>query len=194
MTTDKKIYLYSAIAIASGLGIYFYNQKKKNKLDATGEGTAPEEETTNENNGNTSHDVTTPTGDTISQNQVAIPTDLAQLLTKSSAQLTKDLKGKPVYAKLDNVKIRTQNFVNNGVINNLDGNLTKAGIWIGNIDKVEDDKGAMTNPSGKVYKWFYVLFSQIAIDDLNKSIGWYLPSKKAGFKGWVREDAIKLSK
>jgi hypothetical protein len=23
---------------------------------------------------------------------------------------------------------------------------------------------------------------------------WYLPSKKAGFKGWVREDAIKLSK
>jgi hypothetical protein len=187
MNSDKKLYLYSGLAIVGALVAYVLITKKK-PLSSSSEGTGtPDPETTV---------AVTTTGDVIDKNQVVIPTALAEILKKTSAQATVALINKPVYTKLDSVKVRNSNFVNNGFINNIMSTITNKGTLLGNVIQVVDDKGKLMNPEGKVYKWFKIKPAQITLDDMNRNKDFltrnFLPEYKEVI--FVREDTIKLEK
>ena len=94
MNEDKKLYLYSGLAIVGAIIAYVIITKKK-PLVASSEGAGvPDEETTV---------AVTTTGEVIDQEQVVIPATLAEILKKTSAQATVALINKPVYTKLDDV-------------------------------------------------------------------------------------------
>jgi hypothetical protein len=188
MNSDKKLYLYSGLAIAGAIVAYVLITKKKPLLsDEEGSG-VPDAET---------KVAVTTTGEVIDQNQVLIPTTLVDILKKTSAQATAKLINKPIYAKLDNVKIRRENFVNNGIINNIMSTITNRGTLLGNVIQVVDDKGKLTNPDGKVYKWFRIKPAQITLDDMNRNKNFlthtFLPDS-TGKEIYVREDTVQLEK
>lgn len=177
---NKKLYLYSGLAIATALAIYYLVAKKSNPdfLDNN----APE--------GDAQPDVTTGTGDTITAQQAQMDKELSETLKKSSSEVTKLLLNKSVYTKLDNVKTRSQNFVNNGWINNLFITIPDKGTFLGNIIQVIDDKGGAKNAEGRVFKWFKIFPSQPA-KDVWKS---YTSSNTNMPAYYVREDVITLKK
>ena len=188
MNADKKLYLYSGLAIVGAIIAYVIITKKKT-LPTSGEGSGvPDPETTV---------AVTNTGEVIDQNQVLIPTTLAEILKKTSAEATVKLINKPIYTKLDNVKVRSENFVNNGIINNIMSTVTNRGTLLGNVIQVVDDKGKLTNPDGKVYKWFRIKPAQITLDDMNRNKDFlthtFLPDS-TGKEIFVREDTVKLEK
>lgn len=188
MNEDKKLYLYSGLAIVGAIIAYVIITKKK-PLVASSEGAGvPDEETTV---------AVTTTGEVIDQEQVVIPATLAEILKKTSAQATVALINKPVYTKLDDVKVRNENYVNNGFINNIMSTITNRGTLLGNVIQVVDDKGKLTNPDGKVYKWFKIKPAQITLDDMNRNKSFFthvfLPNS-TGKQIYVREDTLKLEK
>jgi hypothetical protein len=188
MNSDKKLYLYSGLAIAGAIVAYVIITKKKPLISNEEGSGVPDAETT--------VSVTT-TGEVIDQNQVLIPTTLVEILKKTSAEATAKLINKPIYTKLDNVKIRRENFVNNGIINNIMSTITNRGTLLGNVIQVVDDKGKLTNPDGKVYKWFRIKPAQITLDDMNRNKGFlthvFLPNT-TGKEIFVREDTVQLEK
>jgi hypothetical protein len=188
MNSDKKMYLYSGLAIVGALVAYVIITKKKpSPTDSEGTGTTDTETTV----------AVSTTGEVIDQSQVIIPVDLANILKKTSAQATALLINKPIYSKLDNVKVRMDNFVNNGVVNNIMSTINNKGTLLGNVIQVVDDKGKLTNPEGKIYKWFKIKPSQVALDDMNKNRDFltrlFLPSTTGGVF-YVREDTVRLDK
>ena len=171
--SDKKLYLYSALSIGLALAVYFVVAKKPFSTTNSGE-----------TEGDLAPDVVTGTGDVITNEQATISEELSALLKKSSPEVTAQLLNKSLYTKLDNVKIRYHNFVNNGWWkNNLMATVPTKGTFLGNVMKVVDDKNGAKNPEGRVYKWFYVFPSQ-PVKDLNTDV----------MKFYVREDVIKLQK
>jgi hypothetical protein len=188
MNSDKKLYLYSGLSILGAILLYVIITKKKPLSSLT------------ENSGGAEPEGTvavTTTGEVIDQAQVTIPVNLANILKKTSAQATIDLINKPIYTKLDNVKVRNDRYVNNGFINNIMSTITNRGTLLGNVIQVVDDKGKLLNPQGKVYKWFRVKPAQITLDDMNRNKDFlthvFLPDS-TGKEIFVREDAIKLEK
>jgi hypothetical protein len=189
MNSDKKLYLYSGLAILGAIIAYVVITKKKPLANNLSEGTGvPDPETT--------VNVTT-TGEVVDQEQVEIPTALAEILKKTSAQATSALINKPIYTKLDDVKVRNQNFVNNGIIDNVMSRITNRGTLLGNVIQIVDDKGNLKNNDGRVYKWFRIKPSQIALDDMNRNKSFlthvFLPNS-TGKEIYVREDTVKLQK
>jgi hypothetical protein len=186
MNSDKKLYLYSGLAIVGALVAYVIITKKKPPVSSEGTGT-PDPETTV---------AVTTTGDVIDQNQVLIPATLAQILKKTSAEATVALINKPVYTKLDDVKVRNDSYVNNGIVNNIMSTITNKGTLLGNVIQVVEDKGKLTNSEGKVFKWFKIKPAQITLDDMNRNKAFltrvFLPESKEVI--FVREDTIKLEK
>ena len=185
MNSDKKLYLYSGLAIVGALVAYVIITKKKPPVSSEGTGT-PEPETV----------AVTTTGEVVDANQVIIPTTLAEILKKTSAEATVALINKPVYTKLDNVKVRSDRFVNNGIINNIMSTITNKGTLLGNVMQVVEDKGKLTNPEGKVYKWFKIKPAQITLDDMNRNKDFltrrFLPEYSEVI--FVREDTVTLDK
>ena len=188
MNGDKKLYLYSGLAIVGAI-IAYVIITKKNTLPTSSEGTGiPDPETTV---------AVTTTGEVIDQNQVDIPATLSEILKKTSAQASSVLINKPVYTKLDNVKVRSENYVNNGVITNVMSTITNRGTLLGNVIQVVDDKGKLQNLDGRVYKWFKIKPAQITLDDMNRNKSFFthafLPDS-TGKEIFVREDTLKLEK
>lgn len=188
MNSDKKLYLYSGLSILGAIILYVIITKRKN-LTTSSEGSGtPDPETTV---------AVSSTGEVIDQSQVAIPSNLAKILKKTSAEATVDLINKSVYTKLDKVKIRNDRYVNNGIVNNVMSTITNRGTFLGNVIQIVDDKGKLINPQGKVYKWFKIKPSQVALDDMNRNKDFlthtFLPDS-TGKEIFVREDAIKLEK
>lgn len=188
MDGDKKLYLYSGLAIVGAIIAYAIITKKKPLPDSS-EGTGIPDPETNV--------AVTTTGEVIDIEQVVIPATLAEILKKTSADATVALINKPVYTKLDNVKVRNEPYVNNGFINNIMSSITNRGTLLGNVIQVVDDKGKLTNPDGKVYKWFKIKPAQITLDDMNRNKSFlthvFLPNS-TGKQIYVREDTLKLEK
>jgi hypothetical protein len=188
MNGDKKLYLYSGLAIVGAIIAYVIITKKKPLVTSSEGAGIPDEETTV---------VVTTTGEVIDQEQVVIPATLAEILKKTSAQATVALINKPVYTKLDDVKVRYENYVNNGFINNIMSTITNRGTLLGNVIQVVDDKGKLTNPDGKVYKWFKIKPAQVTLDIMNRNKSFFthvfLPNS-TGKEIYVREDTLKLEK
>jgi hypothetical protein len=189
MNSDKKLYLYSGLAIALAVVAYLVITKKKplrSVSDKDSEGTDSETDV-----------AITTTGEVVDNEQVVIPASLIEILNKTSAQATLDLINKPIYTKLDEVKVRSENFVNNGIVNNIMSTITNNGTLLGNVIQVVDDKGKLKNPQGKVYKWFKIKPAQITLDDMNRNKSFlthvFLPNS-TGRVIYVREDTVKLEK
>jgi hypothetical protein len=188
MNSDQKLYLYSGLAIVGAIIAYAIITKKKTLPDSSeGTGTPdPEPEV-----------AVTTTGEVIDIEQAIIPITLVEILKKTSAQATVDLINKPVYTKLDNVKVRNEPYINNGLINNIMSTITNRGTLLGNVIQVVDDKGKLTNSDGRVYKWFKIKPAQITLDDMNRNKDFlthkFLPNT-TGKQIYVREDALKLEK
>lgn len=179
MNSDKKLYLYSGLAIALSLVAYAIITRKK-KLD-----TDPTL--------NVKPDVTTTTGDVISGEQALIDPTISEIIKLPIEQVKTKMIGKSIYSKVDNINPRQTPYVNNGwfVNNGVGGRITEKETFIGNVTDVVNDSGSLRNNVGAIYKWFKLNPSTEAIkqikDDSNILLG---GTKTKTF--FVREDVIKL--
>lgn len=183
MNSNKKLYLYSGLAIALAVVTYVVVTKKKPLLI-----TSDEE---NSNKGENDNLVVTPSGDTISSEQANIDTNLTNILKLPLAQIKLNMLNKKIYTKIDNVNPRTTPVVNNGAFNNTyGGKIEVKDTLIGIVKDVEEDLGKLKNTQGNVYKWFKVLASKQAIDSINNTKSWWNLPLKEGIMFYVREDVI----
>jgi hypothetical protein len=180
MNSDKKLYLYSGLAIALSLVAYVVITTKK-KLDS--DPFAIE----------IKPDVITPTGDEISNQQAVIDPILAEIIKLPLAQVKSKLLGKNIYSKVDNVNPRQTPYVNNGIFvnNGVGGRITQKNTLIGVVTDVVNDKGLLKNNSGDIYKWFKVKPSPEAIKQIKDDSSILMGTKTQNF--YVRQDVIKLS-
>jgi hypothetical protein len=183
MNDDKKLYLYSGLAIALSVVAYVViTEKKKLKSDPS-----------KDNNTDNNLDVTTSTGDTITMEQALIDKNLQEILNTPISNVKLKLLNKSIYTKLDNVTPRTTPNVNNGVINNsYGGKIVDKDTKIGIVKDIVEDSGKLKNPQGNVYKWLKVLASKEAIDSINNTKNFWNASLSNGITFYVREDVIKL--
>ena len=183
MNSDKKLYLYSGLAIALSVVAYVViTEKKKLKSDPS-----------KDNNSDNNLDVTTSTGDIITVEQAMIDKNLQEILNTPISNAKLKLLNKSIYTKLDNVTPRTTPNVNNGVINNsYGGKIVDKNTKIGIVKDIVEDSGKLKNLQGNVYKWFKVLASKEAIDSINNTKSFWNTSLGNGTTFYVREDVIKL--
>jgi hypothetical protein len=174
MNSDKKLYLYSGIAIALSVVAYVVITRKK-KLD------------TDPSAIEVKPDVVTTTGDEISNEQAVIEPALAEILKLPLAQSKAKLLGKKIYSKVDNINPRQTPYVNNGV----GGRITQKNTLIGSVTDVVNDKGLLKNNSGVIYKWIKVKPSPEAVKQIKDDSSILMGTKTDTF--YVREDVIKLS-
>jgi len=106
-------------------------------------------------------------------------------------------KGLVVLSKIDKVKLRTDYFVNDGVINNLYGEVPTKDIVIGTVvTNPINDKGGAINPNTKQYwKWLGVKITDGVykeIQDNQRNFFTRDSWKNIPSVLYVREDVIKL--
>ena len=183
MNSDKKLYLYSGLAIALSVVAYVViTEKKKLKSDPS-----------KDNNSDNNLDVTTSTGDTITVEQALIDKNLQEILNTPISNAKLKLLNKSIYTKLDNVTPRTTPNVNNGLLNNsYGGKIVDKDTKIGIVKDIVEDSGKLKNSQGNVYKWLKVLASKEAIDSINNTKSFWNTSLGNGITFYVREDVIKL--
>jgi len=180
MNSNKKLYLYSGLAIALSVVAYVVITRKK-KLD------------TDPSANQVKPDVITTTGDEISNEQSIIDPKLSEIIKLPLAQAKAKILGKNIYAKVDNVNPRQTPYVNNGwlVNNGVGGRITQKDTLIGVVTDVVNDKGLLKNNSGSIYKWLKVKPSQEAIKQIKNDSSILLGTKTESF--YVREDVVKLN-
>lgn len=187
MDSNKKLYLYSGLAIALTVVAYVVITRKKTPTADSREGGAKDSETNAE--------TTTPTGDIITTEQAIIDSNLSEILNLPLAKIKSTTLNRRLYTKIDNVNPRTTPYVNNGAINNTyGGKIEFKDTLIGTVKDVVEDSGKLTNPKGNVYKWFKVSASKEAIDSVNNTKSWWNVPLKEGITFYVREDVVKLQK
>lgn len=187
MNANKKLYLYSGLAIALAVVAYVVITKKKPLPTSSNEtSTGVEEEEKEENV------VVTPTGDEISTEQNVIEPTLKEILKKPLAQIKLSLLNKKLYTKLDDVNPRTTPYVNNGwfVNNNIGGKIKTRGTLAGTVVDVANDKGLLKNTDGKVFIWFKIKPSASARKQIEDDSNILTAQKFNTF--WLREDVVSL--
>jgi len=180
MNSDKKLYLYSGLAIALSVVAYVVITKKR-KLD-----TDPSSKV--------QPDVTTTTGDVITGEQSAIDPTLSEIIKLPLAQAKAQMLGKNIYTKVENVNPRQTPNVNNGwfVNNGVGGRITDKDTLIGSVTDVVNDSGSLHKNNGAIYKWFKVTPSAEAIKQIKNDSNILIGTKTETF--YVREDVVKLNK
>lgn len=136
--------------------------------------------------------ITKPKGDDDKEGDQSKPNPALDKVIKTGQ--TKDIS---VRSKVSNVKLRTEYKVNDGVINNLYGEVPKFNTEIGVVlDKPYDDQNQQINPAtGQVYKWLKVKITQAVYDEIqDNQRGWWTRDKvrKVPFQLFVREDTVKI--
>jgi len=181
MNGDKKLYLYSGLAIALAVVAYVVITKKKPLPIAS------EEASTEEENQDV---VVTPSGDTITVEQAIVDPTLTEILKLPLAEIKLNMLNKKLYTKLDNVNPRQTPYVNNGwfVNNGVGGKITQKGTFAGTVTDVAKDKGSMSNAQGRVYIWFKVKPSAEAVKQIEDDSNILIPTKTDTF--WLREDVV----
>ena len=133
-------------------------------------------------------------GSTITPEQKKIDPALATILGRSNA--TTLIKGKKIYSKLANAKARTEARVNDGLVNNLYGEVSTAGTYLGDAISVVNDVGGAQNPNAeRIYKWVKVKLSKDGYDAIQANRSFltrdlWTPSTLPVV--YFREDVIKL--
>lgn len=186
MNSDKKLYLYSGLAIALALVTYVVITNKKPLPISSNKENSTEEE--NEDI------IVTPSGDTITTEQANIDPTLSEILKLPIAKIKLNTLNKKVYTKLDNVNPRQTPYVNNGwfINNGVGGRITQKGTFAGTITDVANDKGLLKNSQGKIYIWFKIKPSIESVKQIKDDSNILIPTKTDTF--WLREDTIILKK
>jgi len=176
MNSDKKMYLFSGLAIALAVVAYVViTRKKKSDTDPIS---------------NEQPDVTTPTGDVITNQQAVIYKSLEKIINQPLAQVKAQMLGKSIYSKVDNINPRQTPYVNNGwfINNTVNGRITQKGTFAGTVTDVAKDSGSMSNAQGRVYIWFKVKPSAEAVKQIKDDRNIFLGTKTDTF--WLREDVV----
>ena len=184
MNGNKKLYLYSGLAIALAVVAYVVITKKKTLPTPSDEQTEETEETEEDV-------VVTPSGDTITVDQATIDPPLAEILKLPLAEIKLNMLNKKLYTKIDNVNPRQTPYVNNGwfVNNGVNGRITQKGTFAGTVTDVAKDKGSMSNAQGRVYIWFKVKPSAEAVKQIKDDSSILLGGSKTD-TFWLREDVV----
>lgn len=175
MKTDKvlKITLYSLLGLGAILGASLLLKGKKDDDKGKDE--------------NAEVDVEDP--DAITEEQKKVPPKIV------SASKDKTVaQGMRVFAKLNAIKGRNQNYVNNGYINNIIWEGDNAGEYLGTVTSIAKDRENSADDNGKIYTWFKVTLDRKAWDRYNNTKS-FLTKQTAYTAGnnwaWFREDTLK---
>lgn len=173
---NKKYLIFGGVAVILGMGVYLLLQKDDKNKDASTDTT---DKTSEEDSSR------------ISKEQKTMDVNLMKVQPKT-------VVGKKVYSKIDDVSLRLQPFVNNGIINNEWSKIPDKNTLIGVVKNQATDSGKMRNSStNKPYIWYLVELNEKAWNTANdlKSIvtKTLFPYKYAtNKKYWIREDTIKI--
>lgn len=180
---DKKIYIYSGLAIALAVVAYVVITKKKPLEDTSLSSSTQEDE----------NNVETTTGDEITIEQNLIEPTLKEILKKPLAQIKLSLLNKKLYTKLDDVNPRVSAYVNNGWFKNnlLGGKIKIKGTLAGTVVDVANDTGLLKNTDGKVFVWFKINPSASARKQIEDDSNIFTAQRFNTF--WLREDVISLN-
>lgn len=175
MKTDKvlKITLYSLLGLGAILGASLLLKGKKDDDKGKDE--------------NAEADVEDP--DAITEEQKKVPPKIVSATKDKTVA-----KGMRVFAKLNAIKGRSQNYVNNGYINNIIWEGDNAGEYLGTVTATAKDRENSADDSGKIYTWFKVTLDRKAWDRYNNTKS-FLTKQTAYTAGnnwaWFREDTLK---
>jgi hypothetical protein len=174
MKTDKalKITLYALLGLGAVLGASLLLKEKKD--DTTGDENGGDADTS---------------GDEISEEQRKVPPKVV-----TAAKDKAVAKGMKVYAKLANIKGRSQNYVNNGFIDNIVWEGDAAGEYLGVVTTTAPDRGDMKDRNGKVYTWFKVTLDPKAwnrYNDTRSFLTKQVAMTPTNNWAWFREDTLK---
>lgn len=175
MKTDKflKITLYSLLGLGAILGASLL-------LKGKGDDDKGDEE-------NKEADVEDP--DAITEEQKKVPPKIQSAAANKSVA-----NGMRVFAKLNAIKGRSQNYVNNGYINNIIWEGDNAGEYLGTVTTTAKDRENSADDKGKIYTWFKVTLDRKAWDRYNNTKS-FLTKQTAYTAGnnwaWFREDTLK---
>lgn len=175
--------LYISLGIGGALGLYALGRWIVNKKKNGGKGqTTPTDE-----------------NDPTKEQEKLDPT-LLEAIKKGTA------KGKKVYSKVNDVNLRWNPVVNNGLSDNIFQTITDKNTYMGTIFYVyKSTDNSLINPAtGQPYNWIVLDLDPTLWKKLNDDLGWYDPDKQSErFKPcipnafcrnnyWVREDTIKI--
>lgn len=177
MKTDKalKITFYALLGLGAILGASLL---LKGKDDGKGEG---------EDNPEIDADIENE--EVISEEQKKVPPKVV-----AAAKDKKLAKGIKVYTKIPNIKGRSQNFVNNGLINNIVWEGEQAGEYLGVVSTTAPDRGGMKDSEGKVYTWFKISLDSKAWNRHNETKNFLtkqIAMTPSNSWAWFREDTLK---
>ena len=181
---DKKLYMYSGVAIATAIVAYFVITRKSKS---------------NVSNKLVEETVVTDTGSEIPLEQALIPAQLEGIFKLPLKEAIKILGNKNIYTKVVDVMARKSPFVNNGVFNNTWGIISDKNTLVGRVTAIAEDKNGAKNADGRVYKWLKINLSADAKKSINASekesflnrIGGALPINYT-IEAYVREDTITI--
>lgn len=170
MKKNTEYMIYGGLAIISIVGlVYLFRKDEKTP--------SKEEDIINPDTG---------TGDITKEQQTKDP--LLEDLMKTPNWASK-VVGKKIFTKVGGANIRTQSFVNNGLINNIYGTIPSKGIEIGEVTKV------IPKSTADQMAWFGVKLSKQAYtiiqsekNIITRDIWENIPPLL-----WVREDVVKLA-
>ena len=151
---DKKLYMYSGVAIASAIVAYFLITRKSK----TSGKDALIEET-----------VITDTGSEIPVEQAILPVELESVFSLPLKEAVRKIGNKNVYTKVADVKARKGANVNNGFVNNAYGTIADKNTNVGKVIAISEDANGAKNVKGRVYKWVKVNLTKEARKALNES-------------------------
>jgi hypothetical protein len=133
-------------------------------------------------------------GSGVSPEQKKPDPSLMAILANANASTM--LKGKKIYSKIGNIKARTEPRVNDGLVNNLYGDISNSGVFLGTAISVVNDAGGAQNTTAKrVFKWVKVQLSKDGYDAVQANRSFltrdlFTPSTFPVV--YFREDVIKL--
>lgn len=103
------------------------------------------------------------------------------------------IKNKNIFARVPDVKGRTQPFVNDGLISNVIFTKYSTNGAIGTATGiVKNDESGTKSPQGYLLKWVEVEIGKDAADEFVKNAPWYAKYNLKGRKIYFREDVIQL--
>ena len=116
------------------------------------------------------------------------------IMKLSPEAATKAIKGKKIFTKTNTTKLRKENYVNNGFINNLFDEVEGQSVLLGEAVEVAIDRGSMKNPNtNRPYKWVKFKLDRGTYDKLEDKKSWYQKNTSfIQYYPWVREDVIKF--
>jgi hypothetical protein len=175
---NKKYLIYGSIGVVILIAIYYATKSPETPI--------ADEDIVEEGDPTTSKEKT--------KEQTTLDPKLATIIQDKN--WVKNIIGKSVYSKLDNVKLRKNEFVNDGLINNLYGEVEKKDTLLGVVKGAFLDKGKATNPATKSpYNWFQIKLADSVYNDIQKNQKNFATRdlfKAPNVYVFVREDVIKL--